>query len=70
MTKAVKELCIVFLVGVGVLTLMWGLFHQVNTSSVPGQEILASRVMWSAVGIGAGLVVIGAALGLFLKPAK
>ncbi len=70
MTKAVKELLIVFLVGAGTLTLLWGFLHQVNVSVIPGQITLVSRIMWSAVGVGAGLIVVGAALGLFLKPAK
>ena len=70
MTKAVKELLIVFLVGAGTLTLLWGFLHQVNVSVIPGQITLVSRIMWSVVGAGAGLIVVGAALGLFLKPAK
>ena len=70
MTKGVKELLIVFLVGAGVLTLLWGFLHQVNASAVSGQITMVSRIMWSAVGVGAGLIVVGAALGLFLKPAK
>jgi VanZ family protein len=70
MTKAFKELLIVFLVGAGALTLLWGFLHQVNASTVPGQVTLVSRIVWSAVGAGAGLIVVGAALGLFLKPAK
>ncbi len=70
MTKAVKELIIVFLVGAGALTVLWGLLHQVNTSMIPGQVILAKRTMWSAVGAGAALIVIGGALSFVLKPAK
>jgi hypothetical protein len=70
MTKAVKELLIVFLVGAGALTLLWGFLHQVNASAVPGQITLVGRTVWSAVGAGAGLIVVAAALGFFLKPAK
>ena len=70
MTKAVKELLIVFLVGAGTLTLMWGLLHQVNPSLITGQAKVVTHIMWSAVGAGAGLIVLGALLGLFLKPAK
>jgi uncharacterized membrane protein YidH (DUF202 family) len=70
MTKAIKELMIVFLVGAGMLTILWGLLYQKNTSLIPGQLTLVRQTMWSAVGSGAGLVVIGAALGFLLKPAK
>jgi len=70
MSKALKEVLIVFLVGAGVLTLLWGFLHQKNTSIVPGQVTAVSQIMWSAVGAGAGLIAVGAALGLFLKPAK
>ena len=70
MTKAVKELIIVFLVGAGALTVLWGLLHQVNTSMIPGQLTLVSRKMWSAVGLGAALIGIGAALSFLLKPSK
>ena len=70
MTKAVKELIIVFLAGAGVLTLMWGLTYQINTSPIPGHEVLVSRIMWSAVWAGAGLIAVSAALGFILKPAK
>ena len=70
MTKAVKEMLVVFLVGAGTLTLLWGFLHQVNASIVPGQIKLVSCIMWSAVGAGAGLIVAGAALGFILKPAK
>jgi len=70
MTKAVKELLIVFLVGAGALTLLWGFLYQKNISPISGQVTLVSRIMWNAVGAGGGLIVVGAALGLFLKPAK
>ena len=70
MTKAVKELLIVFLVGAGALTLLWGFLHQVNASAIPGQITLVNRIMWSAVWSGAGLIVVGVVLGLLLKPAK
>jgi hypothetical protein len=70
MTKAVKELIIVFLAGSGTLTILWGALYQINISPIPGQVTLASHVMWSAVGAGAGLIVIGTALGFLLKPAK
>jgi uncharacterized membrane protein YidH (DUF202 family) len=70
MTKAVKELIVVFLVGAGVLTILWGLLHQVNTSLIPGQVTLVNHRMWIAIWVGAGLVVAGAALTVFLKPAK
>ena len=70
MTKAVKELIIVFLVGAGALTVLWGLLHQVNTSMIPGQVTLVGRTMWSAVGTGAALIVLGGALSFLLKPAK
>ncbi|RJO60439.1 MAG: hypothetical protein C4542_09080 [Dehalococcoidia bacterium] len=70
MTKALKELIIVFLVGAGTLTLLWGFLYQKNTSIVPGQVTTVSQIMWSAVGAGAGLIVVGALLGFFLKPAK
>jgi hypothetical protein len=70
MTKAMKELIIVFLVGAGMLALLWGLLYQVNTSPIPGQVTWVHRIMWSAVGSGTGLVFAGALLGLFLKPAR
>ena len=70
MTKNSKELLIVFLVGAGTLALMWGFLYQINTSMIPGQVTLVHRIMWSAVGAGGGLIVLGAALGFFLKPAK
>jgi uncharacterized membrane protein YidH (DUF202 family) len=70
MTKAVKELIVVFVVGAGVLTLLWGLLHQINTSIIPGQSNLISRIMWSAVWSGVGLIVAGAAVGLLLKPTR
>ena len=61
---------IVFLVGAGVRTLLWGLLHQINTSVALGQTTLVSKIMWSAVGAGGGLIAVGALLGLFLKPAQ
>ena len=70
MTKAVKELIIVFLVGAGALTVLWGLLHQVNTSMIPGQVTLVGRKMMSAVYLGGSMIVIGAALSFLLKPAK
>ena len=70
MTKAAKELIIVFLVGAGTLTLLWGFLYQINTSFIPGQTTLVGHIMWNAVGAGAGLVVLGAVVGLFFKPAK
>ncbi len=70
MTKAVKELMIVYLVGAGVLTVLWGLLHQVNTSMIPNQVTLVGRAMWSAVGAGAGLIAVGAVLSFLIKPAK
>lgn len=70
MTKAVKELIIVFLAGAGALAILWGLLHQVNTSMIPGQVMLVSRKMWSAVYLGGAMIVIGAALSFLLKPAK
>jgi hypothetical protein len=60
----------VFLVGAGVLTVLWGLMYQVNMSAVPGQVTMVGKIMWSAVGSGAGLILVGAALQLILKPAK
>ncbi len=70
MTKAVKELIVVFVIGTGALVLLWGLMHQVNTSFVPGQTTLVRKIMWNAVYSGAGLIVVGAALQALLKPAK
>ena len=70
MTKSFKELIIVFLVGAGTLTLLWGLLYQVNNSLVAGQGKAVSHIMWSAVWSGAGLIVVGAALQAFLKPAR
>ena len=70
MSRALKELIIVFLVGAGALTLLWGLLYQKNTSFIPGQTVLVSKIMWSAVWSGCGLIVLGALLGFFLKPAK
>jgi len=70
MTKALKELLIVFLVGAGTLTLLWGFMYQKSVIVSSIQTTLVRQTMWSAVGAGAGLIVVGAALGLFLKPAK
>ena len=70
MTKAIKELFVVFLIGAGMLTLLWGLMHQINTSLIPGQTTLVGKIAWNAVYSGAGLIVVGAALQLVLKPAK
>ena len=70
MTKAVKELIIVFLVGAGMLTLLWGFMYQKSVIVSSIQTTLVRQTMWSAVGAGAGLIVVGVALGLFLKPAK
>ena len=70
MTKAVKELIIVFLVGAGMLTLLWGFMYQKSVMVSAIQTTLVRQTMWSAVGVGAGLIVVGVALGLFLKPAK
>ncbi len=70
MTKAIKELIVVFLIGAGALTLLWGLMHQVNTSIIPGQTMLVHKYVWSAIYAGAGLVVVGAALQFVLRPAK
>jgi len=70
MTKAVKELLMVFLFGAGALTLLWGFLYQKNISPTSGQVTLVSHIMWNAVGVGGGLIVVGAVLGFFLKPAK
>ena len=70
MTKALKELLIVFLVGAGTLTLLWGFMYQKSVMVSAIQTTLVRQTMWSAVGVGAGLIVVGVALGLFLKPAK
>jgi hypothetical protein len=70
MTKAVKELIIVFLVGAGMLSLLWGFMYQKSVMVSAVQTTLVRQTMWSAVGAGAGLIVVGATLGLFLKPAK
>jgi len=70
MTKAVKELLIVFLVGAGTLMLLWGFMYQKSVIVSAIQTTLVRQTMWSAVGAGAGLIVVGAALGFFLKPAK
>jgi hypothetical protein len=70
MTKALKELFVVFLIGAGMLTLLWGLTHQINTSIIPGQATLVHKIAWNAVYSGAGLVVVGAALQMVLKPAR
>jgi hypothetical protein len=70
MTKAFKELIIVFLVGAGTLLLLWGFLHQKTVSFTLNQSTLASSIMWNAVGVGAGFIIAGALLGLFLKPAK
>jgi uncharacterized membrane protein YidH (DUF202 family) len=68
MTKAFKELIIVFLVGAGTLLLLWGFLHQKTVSFTLNQSTLASSIMWNAVGV--GFIIAGALLGLFLKPAK
>ncbi|MCL2679693.1 MAG: hypothetical protein FWF18_05370 [Dehalococcoidia bacterium] len=70
MSKAAKELLVVFLLGAGVLTLLWGLMYQDNTSFIPSRPMLVHRWMWSAIWSGAGLIVVGVAVQIFLKPAK
>jgi len=70
MTKAVKELIIVFLVGAGMLTLLWGFMYQKSVMVSAIQTTLVRQTNRSAVGAGAGLIVVGVALELFLKPAK
>jgi hypothetical protein len=70
MTKALKELTVILLIGAGLLTLLWGLMHQIDTAIVPGQTRLVGKIVWSAVYSGAGLIVVGAALQVFLRPAK
>jgi hypothetical protein len=70
MTRAIKELIVVFVFGAGALTLLWGLMHQVNTSIIPGQQVLVHKWMWNAIYAGAGLIVVGAAVQVFLRPAK
>ena len=70
MTKALKELIIVFLVGAGTLTLLWGLMYQKSVLFSATQVTLVRQTMWSAVGAGAGMIVIAALLGFFVRPAK
>jgi hypothetical protein len=69
-TKAFKELIIVFMVGAGTLLLLWGFLHQKTVSFTLSQSTLVSSIMWNAVGVGAGLIIAGLFLGLFLKPVK
>jgi Na+/H+ antiporter NhaC len=70
MTKALKELCVVILLGAGILFLMWGLLNQVNTAAASRPPVLVSRIAWNAVWTGASIIVASIALAVFVKPAK
>ena len=70
MTKAMKELCIVLLLGAGVLVLMWGLLHQVNTAFAGRPPVYKSDIKWGSVWTGAGIIATGVALAIFVKPRK
>jgi len=69
MTKAMKELCVVLLLSAGVLVLMWGLLHQINTAYV-GRPVYKSDIKWSSVWTGAGIIVASVAMAVFVKPTK
>jgi len=70
MTKAMKELCVVILLGAGVLVLMWGLMNQVNTAQINRPPVYVSSIVWKAVWVGAGVIVASVALAVFVKPTK
>jgi len=70
MTKAMKELCVVILLGAGALLLIWGLLHQVNTSYAGRPPVYVREVKWGVVWIGAITVAASAALAYFVKPSK
>ncbi len=68
MTKAAKELIVVLLLGAGALYILWG-----TTATKPPIGGIGNPIHftdWTAVGIGAGLVVVAALLGLLVKPKK
>jgi hypothetical protein len=65
-----KELCIVLLLGAGVLVLIWGLLHQINTAYAGRPPVYARDVKWGAVWTGTGIIVASAALAIFVKPKK
>ena len=70
MTKAMKELGVVMLLGAGVLALMWGLMHQVNTAYAGRPPVYVSDIVWNVVWMGVGMIVASVALAIFVKPAK
>ena len=70
MTKAMKELCVVLLLGAGILVLLWGLLHQVNTAPAGRPPEYISDIKWSSVWTGAGIIATSAALAVFVKPRK
>ena len=70
MTKVLKELCVVILLGAGTLFLMWGLMNQVNMAPINRPPVYVSRIMWDAVWMGTGIIVASVALAIFVKPTK
>ena len=55
MTKLAKELIIVMLTGAGTLAMLWGVFAK-------------GTAMSTAIGTGAGLIVVATAIGFLVKP--
>jgi len=70
MTKAMKELCVVLLLGAGILVLMWGLLHQINTAYAGRPPVYKSDIKWGSVWTGAGMIVASTALVFFVRPTK
>ncbi len=62
MNKNTKELIIVLLTGAGTIAAMWGAFA---TKQITG--ITVSQPEWRAIGIGAGLIAVAAAIGFLVK---
>ncbi|MCL2141214.1 MAG: hypothetical protein FWH42_06125 [Dehalococcoidia bacterium] len=69
-SKGMKELCVVLLIGAGLLTIIWGLSHQVDVSPFPSNPDMVHEIAWVPVFVGGALVIISVAIALFMPSKK
>ncbi len=68
MTKQLKELIAVLLVGAGALYILWGATFTRLQYGTYGPAIREPR--WTSIGIGIGMIVVAALLVVLVKPKK
>jgi len=68
MTKQIKELIAVLLVGAGALYILWGATYTRQLIAGFGPTIHDPD--WTAVGIGAGAIVLAVLITVLVKPKK